>query len=85
MSAALICIAVVCGNLCAVLIKPANLGLFWNSVCGALGGSIVAFAPGILDLAIDFDWYQLLLLAGAAGFVTLLVAGITVAAWFRFT
>lgn len=72
-------IGALCGNFGAVLVRALNLGLFWNSVLGLIGGGAVAFGPGWLDLALDWPWYLGLLAAGGGGMALMLIAGALVA------
>jgi len=80
---ALTLFGIVCGNLGAVLVKPLNLGLWWNSVAGALGGAAVTYAPLILGPMAVHPWYYELMAAGGAGLAVMILCGALVALRYR--
>jgi len=83
MVVSLILIGIVCGNLGAVLVKPLNLGLWWNSVCGAIGGATVGFAPVLFTQYAAQPWYVWFLAAGLAGMALMLLMGAVAALGYR--
>ena len=72
-----------CGNLGAVVVKPFNLGLFWNSLIGGIGGIAVGFLPVLLGQDLLKQWYADLLASGAAGMALMLIIGGLVALRYR--
>jgi len=83
MTVSMILIGMVCGNLGAVLLRPFNLGLWWNSVAGALGGAAVVYGPAYLGVDPVGPWYIALLAAGGAGLVLMLLCGALMALAYR--
>ena len=76
-------IGALCGNVAAVVAKPVNLGLFWNSLLGALGAGGVLWLPERLGLPPFAQWSHEFLAAGGAGFLLVLLAGGLVELWYR--
>ena len=68
-------IGILCGNLGAAIVPPFNLGLWWNSVCGAVGAAIVAFGPDLIGISPITPWYYSLLVTGAAGGGAMILCG----------
>ena len=66
---------IICGNLGAVLLRGFNLGLWWNSVLGALGAAIVVFGPRLFDAGFAPGWMLTLPAAGLAGLVLMVLVG----------
>jgi len=74
---AMILLGTICGNLGAVILPSANLGLFWNTILGICGASGVIFAPYILGYDPFGPWYVQFLSAGLAGsLATILIGGL---------
>lgn len=76
-------IGVVCGNLGAVVAPPVNLGLWWNSVFGAVGAAGYLWLPDLAGYASFGYWVHDFIAAGAAGFALVAVLGTLVALWSR--
>jgi uncharacterized membrane protein YeaQ/YmgE (transglycosylase-associated protein family) len=76
MQIACILIGMLCGNLGAVVARPLNLGLLWNSVAGGIGGGVIGFLPQILGRDLPFPWYAVFLAAAALGMALMLLAGV---------
>ncbi len=64
-----------CGNLGAVLIKPFNIGLFWNSVTGGVGAAVVLYLPHFLRFIRYDHWALEFLAASVGGLVLMLIIG----------
>ncbi len=73
-------IAIVAGilsaNLGAVLVSRVNLGLFANSILGALGAGATILMPAPLHGAIAGHWVLALAAASIAGLVITLLVGV---------
>jgi uncharacterized membrane protein YeaQ/YmgE (transglycosylase-associated protein family) len=78
-----ILIGIVCGNFGAVVVKPFNLGLFWNSIAGALGAGATLYLPPRLGFDLFDQWSYDFLAAAGAGMLVMLVAGGLTALRFR--
>lgn len=76
-------IGALCGNVGAVLVRPFNLGLFWNGVTGALGAAGVLWLPELLGLPTFGQWSYEFLAAGGAGLALMLLTGGLVELWYR--
>ncbi|MFQ5437268.1 MAG: hypothetical protein ACE5DK_00380 [Paracoccaceae bacterium] len=76
-------IGIVCGNLGAVVVKPFNLGLWWNSVCGAAGAAGYLYLPAIAAVRPSGFWVYDFLGAAGGGLGLMMVAGALVALWYR--
>ncbi len=68
-------IGAVCGNLCAVLFPPVNLGLVWNTVLGLVGAGGYLFALPVIGVAQFGFWIYDYVAAGMAGLALVLVIG----------
>jgi uncharacterized membrane protein YeaQ/YmgE (transglycosylase-associated protein family) len=68
-------IGAVCGNLCAALLPPVNLGLIWNTVAGLAGAAAYVFALPLAGIAPFGFWIYDYLAAGVAGLAVVFVAG----------
>ncbi len=80
---AAILIGIIGGNLGAVVLKPLNIGLFWNSVCGGIGAIAITFAPGWLNTDLFDFWLFDFVAAALAGMGLMIIAGALVALRFR--
>ncbi len=72
-----------CGNFGAVLVRPLNIGLFWNSVTGGLGAVATLWLPLPLGWNFIDKWYEFILLSGVAGLALMLFCGLAAEAWYR--
>ncbi|NOX39257.1 MAG: hypothetical protein GXP05_01710 [Alphaproteobacteria bacterium] len=80
---ALVLIGIVCGNLGAVLVRPLNLGLFWNSIWGGLGAAAYIYCQAWFALPVPDFWGYGFLAAGGSGMIAMLLVGGLVALRFR--
>lgn len=78
-----ILIGTLCGNFCAVVFRPVNLGLFWNSLLGGGAGCGVAFGGRYLEQTFLTHWSHDFLAAAFAGFAIVLLLGGLVAFLYR--
>lgn len=72
---ATILIGILCGNLGAVIVKPFNIGLFWNSITGIIGALGMTLGQDWLDVDLFQHWSHDMLAACAAAVVAMLLAG----------
>lgn len=68
-------IGMISGNLGAVIFPPLNIGLFWNTVWGALGAAILLFVDTQFSVVPDL-WYAIFLASAGAGMAGMVLAGI---------
>ena len=73
----------ICGNLGAVIFRPLNLGLFWNTLLGGLGAAIAIEAQNHVQIGFAGIWYFDLMTAGLAGILLYLLAGLLMAFFYR--
>ena len=64
---------IVGGNLAAVAVKAVNIGLWWNSVVGALAAAAVILLPARLVVLPGGSGMVDLLLQAGAGFLAVLL------------
>ncbi|MCA8867294.1 MAG: hypothetical protein KDA67_01430 [Rhodobacteraceae bacterium] len=74
---------IVGGNLAAVAVKAVNIGLWWNSVVGALAAAAVILLPARLVVLPGGSGMVDLLLQAGAGFLAVLIIGGLVGASYR--
>jgi uncharacterized membrane protein YeaQ/YmgE (transglycosylase-associated protein family) len=76
-------IGILCGNLGAVIVKPFNIGLFWNSITGIIGALAVIEGQDWLGIDLFPHWSHDMLAASAAAVGVMLLAGGAVAFRYR--
>jgi len=72
---ACVLIGMVCGNLGAVLVRPFNIGLWWNTVWGGIGAALMAYVPQNLGLDFFDFWAFDFMAAGGAGMALMVIVG----------
>lgn len=83
MTLAAILIGILCGNLGAVIVKPFNIGLFWNSVTGIIGALAITWGQDWLGIDLFAHWSYDMLASSAAAVAVMLLAGGLVAFRYR--
>ncbi len=72
---AVVLIGIVGGNFGAVIVKPLNLGLFWNSIIGAVGAASLVIAQRVFYVDLFANWSYDILAAAGVGMALPLTLG----------
>lgn len=78
-----IVLGIIGGNLAAVAVKAVNIGLWWNSVVGALAAAAVMLLPARLVVLPGWTGMVDLVLQAGAGFLAVVIIGGLVGASYR--